>query len=108
MHPEVIHWDMAWGPVSEKTMRQQLVQAGYAVSCYHYPPGTYFAPHAHSARKRDTVLKGQFRISWDGGSVILQPGDMIEIPAGATHSAEVVGDETVVSLDATLPRCHIK
>jgi quercetin dioxygenase-like cupin family protein len=102
VHPKVIHWDLAWGPVSEKTMRQRLVQAGYAVSSYYYPPGTYFAPHTHAVQKRDTVLRGQLRISWDSGSVVLHPGDMIEIPAGATHSAEVVGDETVFSLDATL------
>jgi quercetin dioxygenase-like cupin family protein len=36
--------------------------------------------------------------------VVLEPGDMIEIPAGAVHSAEVVGTETVLSLDATKPR----
>ncbi len=27
-------------------------------------------------------------------------GDWLEVPAGAEHSAEVVGDATVVSLDA--------
>ena len=27
-------------------------------------------------------------------------GDWLEVPAGAEHSAEVIGDATVVSLDA--------
>ncbi len=102
----VTHWDPAWGPISEKTMRAQLTAAGFRISCYHYPPGTYFPPHTHNVRKRDTVLQGRLRISWPAsetspaGDVVLEPGDMIEVPAGAVHSAEVVGEETVISLDA--------
>lgn len=106
---KVIHWDPAWGPVSEKKMRAQLVAAGYHVSLYHYFPGTYFPPHRHGVHKRDTVLTGKLKIAWPAsersaaGSTVLEPGDMIEIPAGAEHSAEVVGSETVLSLDATKP-----
>jgi len=104
---KVVHWDPAWGPLSEKTMRQQLIAAGYHVAGYHYPPGTYFPPHTHAVHKRDTVLTGRLKIAWEAGaagesgSVVLGPGDIIEIPAGASHSAEVVGSETVFSLDAT-------
>ena len=85
-------------------MRQQLISAGYSAASYHYPPGTYFPPHTHSVHKRDTVLAGRLKIAWVGGSVILERGDMIEIPAGAEHSAEVIGSETVFSLDATKSR----
>ena len=46
------------------------------------------------------VLAGQFRITMGGKSVVLGPGDAVEVPRGAEHSAEVIGDETVVSLDA--------
>ena len=104
---KVIQWDPAWGPVSEKKMREQLVAAGYDVSRYHYSPGTCFRDHSHGVHKRDTVLTGKLKISWPAGAdsaagcVVLEPGDMIEIPAGAQHSAEVVGSETVLSLDAT-------
>jgi mannose-6-phosphate isomerase-like protein (cupin superfamily) len=31
--------------------------------------------------------------------VILEAGDCLHVPRGAEHSAEVVGDEPVVSLD---------
>ena len=104
---KVIHWDPAWGPASEKKMREQLIAAGYDVSRHHYSPGTCFPDHSHGVHKRDAVLTGQLKISWPAGadspaaSVVLEPGDMIEIPAGAVHSAEVVGAETVFSLDAT-------
>jgi quercetin dioxygenase-like cupin family protein len=32
-------------------------------------------------------------------SVVLKAGDFIHVPAGAEHSAEVIGGEAVVSLD---------
>ncbi len=84
-------------------MRQRLTSEGYGVAKYHYPPGTYFPTHIHAVNKKDTVLQGRLRISWEGGETVLDPGDMIEIPAGFSHSAEVLGPETVVSLDATKP-----
>lgn len=101
MNPKIVHWDPEWGPLGEEAMRRLLEAEGYAVSKYHYTPGTYFPPHTHAVHKKDTVLRGRLKIGWDGGSAILEPGDMIEIPAGFSHSAEVVGAETVVSLDAT-------
>lgn len=104
MSPAVIHWDPAWGPLGEQAMRQRLEGEGYQVAKYEYTPGTYFPPHTHSIHKKDTVLRGRLQIGWEGGLVILEPGDMIEIPAGFSHSAEVIGSETVVSLDATKSR----
>lgn len=101
MNPRIIHWDPAWGPLGEAAMRQRLEVEGYQVSKYHYTPGTYFPPHTHSVHKKDTVLRGRLKIGWEGGSAVLEPGDMIEIPAGFSHSTEVIGTETVVSLDAT-------
>ncbi len=76
-------------------MRQRLASEGYAVAKYHYPPGTCFPSHTHAVNKKDTVLQGHLRIRWEGGETVLDPGDMIEIPAGFPHSAEVVGEETV-------------
>jgi quercetin dioxygenase-like cupin family protein len=87
--------------MNEQSMHCILASEGYEVSRYHYPPGTFFAPHTHLVDKKDTVLQGALKIGWEGGSTILRAGDMIEIPAGFRHSAEVIGPETVVSLDAT-------
>jgi quercetin dioxygenase-like cupin family protein len=88
------------GPLNEAAMRQKLVELGYAVSRYVYPPGTYFPPHSHGVGKIDGVLAGQFRMSMEGESVVLEAGDMLVVPRGVVHSAEVVGEVAVVSLDA--------
>jgi len=95
------HWDTEnHGQISEQKMRSRLEALGYTVSRYTYPPGTYFAPHTHQVDKIDGVLSGRFKMTMGGQSVILEAGDTLAVPKGALHSAEVVGNESVVSLDA--------
>jgi mannose-6-phosphate isomerase-like protein (cupin superfamily) len=53
------------------------------------------------------VLEGRLKIGMEGKEFVLEPGGMIEIPAGTRHTAEVVGEEEVVSLDATRPPISI-
>jgi quercetin dioxygenase-like cupin family protein len=89
------------GPLSEEALRRRLEARGYRVTRYVYPPGTRFEEHRHAVDKIDAVLAGRFRLVLEGREAVLGPGDAIAVPRGALHSAEVVGDETVVSLDAT-------
>lgn len=93
----------AEGPLSEKALRRKLEARGYAVSRYVYPPGTRFPDHRHDIDKIDAVLSGRFRMTMGGKSVVLEAGDCLAVPRGTAHSAEVVGEEPVVSLDATKP-----
>ena len=94
-------WDAARdGTLSERALREKLERRGYRVSLYVYPPGTYFPAHTHGVDKMDAVVSGRFRLTLEGESFVLEAGDAIEVPRGAVHSAEVVGDEPVVSLDA--------
>jgi len=97
----VRHWDEALdGPFSASAMRGKLERAGYVVTRYTYPPGTVFPEHVHGADKIDGVVAGRFRLVVAGHLTVLGPGDWIEVPRGTRHSAAVVGDEPVVSLDA--------
>ncbi len=98
---KVEHWDAACdGALSEAALRAKLELPGYSVSRYVYPPGTYFPDHTHNVDKMDAVLSGTFRVATHDGTVDLGPGDAIEVPRGVVHSAEVIGSEPVVSLDA--------
>jgi quercetin dioxygenase-like cupin family protein len=95
------HWDVENdGEISELAMRRKLERKGYSVTRYIYPPGTYFPDHTHTADKIDGVLSGQFMLRVEGEAVILEAGDTLELPHGTLHSAEVLGHEPVVSLDA--------
>jgi len=88
------------GVLSEPALRRKLEKLGYRVCRYTYPPGTFFPPHTHGEEKMDAVVSGRFRIRMGGDEVVLQAGDAVLVPRGAEHSAEVVGAESVVSLDA--------
>jgi quercetin dioxygenase-like cupin family protein len=92
------------GPLSEAALRAKLEGLGYRCTRFDYTPGTFFARHAHDVDKMDAVLSGRFLLRMQGASVVLGPGDALAVPAGVPHSAEVVGEETVVSLDGVRPR----
>jgi quercetin dioxygenase-like cupin family protein len=89
------------GPFREGALRKKLEARGYQVARYVYPPGTSFPEHSHHIDKIDAVVSGQFRMTLNGKAAILEAGDCIVVPRGTLHSAEVVGSEPVVSLDAT-------
>jgi len=97
----VDRWDIERdGKLTEAAMRAKLEHLGYSVSRYVYPPGTYFPDHTHDVDKTDAVFSGTFRITTAGGVADLGPGDAIEIPSRSVHSAQVVGNQAVVSFDA--------
>jgi quercetin dioxygenase-like cupin family protein len=97
--PGIERWSPTDGPLDEAALVRKLEARGYDVSRYVYPPGTRFPPHAHAVDKMDAVVSGRFRIGMGGRSFVLEAGDLLAVPRGAVHEAEVVGDEAVVSLD---------
>ena len=88
------------GPFSEAALRRMLERAGYLVSRYRYSAGTSFPEHRHDVDKIDAVVSGRFRLVVAGHLAVLGPGGWIEVPRGIRHTAAVLGDEPVVSLDA--------
>jgi mannose-6-phosphate isomerase-like protein (cupin superfamily) len=98
---QIEHWDPERdGPLNEASMRRKLEDRGYTVSRYVYPPGTWFPDHDHRVDKIDGVLSGRFRMTMGGRSAVLEAGDLLAVPRHCIHSAEVVGEELVISLDA--------
>jgi mannose-6-phosphate isomerase-like protein (cupin superfamily) len=98
---QIEHWNPERdGALNEANMRRKLEDRGYAVSCYVYPPGTWFPDHDHGVDKIDGVLSGRFRMTMRGQTAVLEAGDLLAVPKHCIHSAEVVGEEPVVSLDA--------
>ena len=89
------------GRWSRGALRAKLEAMGYDVHEYTYPPGTRFPDHAHPVDKIDAVLAGRFRMRAAGADVVLEAGQWLAVPRGTVHSAEVVGGQPVVSLDAT-------
>jgi quercetin dioxygenase-like cupin family protein len=95
-------WPPSDGEMSERRLRRSLEHEGFEVAVYAYRRGTVFEWHTHGEDKCDAVVSGTLRIEVEGSAAfVLGPGDRLYIPAGASHRAEVVGPETVISLDGT-------
>lgn len=88
------------GPLTEAALVNKLETLGYKCVRYTYPAGTCFPDHDHEIDKIDAVLQGTFKITMHAESVILTRGSYIEVPKHTIHSAEVIGNEAVVSIDA--------
>jgi len=98
---QIEHWDAERdGPLSEAALRRKLEDRGYRVSRYVYSPGTFFPAHDHGVDKIDAVLAGRFRMTMQDQEVVLEAGDLLVVPKHVMHTAEVVGESPVVSLDA--------
>lgn len=83
------------------TLQSRLEALGYEVSVHVLAPGTIFGAHCACESRIDAVFSGQLRLVIGGHAHLLGPGDWIDIPAGVYMSAEVVGDEPVLGMDAT-------
>lgn len=94
-------WTREDGPLTEKRLMAVLEREGYEVAVFAYRPGTLFPEHEHAQEKCDAVLEGVLRIRVSDAAYDLKAGDRLYLPAGTRHAAEVVGRETVVSLDGT-------
>jgi mannose-6-phosphate isomerase-like protein (cupin superfamily) len=98
---QIERWDeVRDGLLNEQSMRRKLEARGFRVMRYIYPAGTFFPEHEHGTDKIDAVLAGRFRMVLQGREVVLEAGDCVSVPKGVIHSAEVVGNEPVISLDA--------
>jgi quercetin dioxygenase-like cupin family protein len=98
---QIDRWDSEKdGLLDEAALRAKLEAMGFAVSRFVYSPGTYFPLHAHEEDKIHAVAYGHLRITIGNDEDLLGAGDRVLVPRGVEHSAEVVGDEAVVSLEA--------
>jgi quercetin dioxygenase-like cupin family protein len=97
---QIEHWHPEHdGPLNEAALRRKLERRGYQVTRYVYSPGMFFPEHDHPVDKVDAVVSGRFRVSMQGREAVLEAGDLMLVPKHMAHTAEVVGEEPVVSLD---------
>jgi len=99
---KVEKWDsLQDGELTEANMKRKLKKQGYNYTMYTFTPGTDFPDHTHAVSKKDSILTGRFRFAMHGQTIVMEPGDMVEVPKNTVHNASVVGKENVVFFDAT-------
>ena len=95
-------WDESKdGPLSTQAMIKKMKAQGYNCIEYEFSPGTTFPDHTHGISKKDGIVSGKFRFTMYGQSVVLGPGQTIEVPKETVHSAAVEGSKNVIFLDCT-------
>jgi quercetin dioxygenase-like cupin family protein len=100
-----VSWDAL--PVSEPLpgVQSQTVHGErQTVVRYRYAAGSIFPTHTHSQEQITVVLSGAIAFLVDGQRIVLGPGQVILIPGGTPHGAEVVGTEPVESINSLSPR----
>ena len=95
-------WDPARdGELTESNMKRKLENQGYNCIQYTFSPGTEFPDHTHAESNKDSILTGRFEFVMYGEKVVLEPGDMVEVPKNTVHNARVIGEEDAVVFGAT-------
>lgn len=95
------HWDPAVeGNLTEDALMHKLAIWGYSAEQCHYEPGTLLGDNRAQSELIHAVLQGKLRVTLEGESTVLIPGDCLFIPKGHVSSAEVMGRKPVVCLEA--------
>uniref|UniRef100_A0A0B7A2P4 Cupin type-2 domain-containing protein n=1 Tax=Arion vulgaris TaxID=1028688 RepID=A0A0B7A2P4_9EUPU len=94
-------WDkLNDGVLNDENMAKKLLLMGYHCTKYVFSPGTDFPDHTHNMSKMDAITSGKFLISMYGQQVIMEPGDIVEVPKNTVHNAHVVGSDNVTLFDS--------
>ena len=75
-------------PVKRDSVASNWRSRGY--DCHHFsdPPGQEWNDFVHQTNELVTVVDGQLKLTVGNQTVLIQPGDEVFIPRGATHSVQ--------------------
>ncbi len=64
--------------------------------------GAVTLPHSHDTEEMIYVLQGAWLFHLPDGDVLLEPNQMVCIPAGVEHSSEVIEDTVAIDVCSTI------
>jgi len=69
---------------------RQLEREGFAsVYTWDDVPGAVYGDHTHATRTAHIILAGEMTLTQGGTTATDRPGDRVDVPAGAVHSARM-------------------
>jgi len=92
----VRRWNEADGLPQLGAIRRKLEAEGLKTAWYSEVPGTSQRDHQHTFPETRWILSGHLTVDVAGETLMLGPGDRIDVPAGTLHHAEVAGLTPVV------------
>lgn len=94
-------WPANAGQITINKVRARLEQEGLSPYRFEMVPGDQYGDHSHHEAEIRWVVSGRMRITVGYEEIILEPGDRLDLAANVVHSADVVGEEVVVTLCAS-------
>jgi quercetin dioxygenase-like cupin family protein len=82
-------------------LRTRLIDEGLEPGAWSNGPGDAYAAHSHGYDKVIVVAAGEITFGLAEGTIGLEAGDRLELPAGTSHDA-LVGSSGVTCLEAHL------
>lgn len=89
--------------VTDHFSRKMIVGENQMLCWLELKPGCLVPRHSHIHEQISHVLRGRLRFVVDGEEIEIGPGESLLIPPNVPHSAEVVGEETVLDYDLFSP-----
>ena len=94
-------WPADAGQITINKIRARLEQEGLSPYRFEMVPGDVYGDHVHPEAEIRWVVSGRMRITVGCEELILEPGDRLDLAANVVHSADVLGEEVVVTLCAS-------
>lgn len=94
-------WPESAGQITINKIRARLEQEGLRPYRFEMVPGDVYGDHTHPEAEIRWVVSGRMRVLIDHEELILEPGDRLDLAANVVHSADVFGEEVVVTLCAS-------
>ena len=97
----ITHWQRTSAP-SIAMLKKLLASEGLDSYEWRDEAGTRYGEHTHTYDEIRWVVSGTLRVGVSGKTYLLGPGDRLDLPANTPHSAEVVGDNPVIYICASI------
>jgi quercetin dioxygenase-like cupin family protein len=73
-----------------KELEGKLRAEGYArIFTWQDRAGAFYPDHTHPAETAHIILEGEMTLTQEGKTQTYGPGDRVDVPAGAVHSARM-------------------
>ena len=77
-------------PPNERELRKQLESEGFSRTfVWQDGPQAYYPDHTHAGLTAHIILDGEMTLTMGDKSETYRVGDRCDVPAGATHSAQM-------------------
>lgn len=97
-----------WNELEMEDVRRGVRRCGFGTErsllvLNELQPGMEVRPHSHDFDQLCMVLSGKATFRLDDEEVVMEPGEVLLIPAGVEHCADPIGDEPALNLDVFAP-----